>query len=299
VAESNPAAAGAAAEDYDTVSNSARSVIIRSSQIKSISRVDFYNCIQFITEGNLFQRRCVILSGDDGDVDPLQLMTSAKNISSYLTERTLRSFFSIVEKITQRGLMLNCWMLSTLRVEPESVQKIFTELMECAAAPAAQNLKQAHRRRSPHTEDYSSKTLEAVIAAARARASAALAARSDEAVNLVIIDDPSRQFSGSLNPVIESPKEWYGEEFFAEAPLASSNGSIAAAIQYLERIPRHVDTQQCSICLGAVKLGKPNVCVTKCGHVFHMQGEGNNCVGLSAWIIHGGACPACSKNISK
>jgi len=87
-----------------------------------------------------------------------------------------------------------------------------------------------------------------------------------------IVDDPSRQYTVSLNPRIEDPADWYGSSMVgAKSPGGSD----------------------CSICLKSVPLGEAGTVRLKCGHVFHAGSK--SCQGVEVLSVRpsDAMCPMC------
>ena len=107
-----------------------------------------------------------------------------------------------------------------------------------------------------------------------------------------IVDDPSRQYTVSLNPRIEDPSEWYGDAY-----AAAGNAPAEPADDEDEKTPSNPNAARCSICLQDVTPGDPGTIVLCCGHAYHWRTK--VCLGLSDWITASeeAVCPNCRDRI--
>ena len=130
-------------------------------------------------------------------------------------------------------------------------------------------------------------------------------AAAEKPIEWWITRAPERQFTASLNPCMEDPIEWYGEENVEDDAEKAAAGAAEVHIESLQsalmaRTSRLVapgeSRDQCPLCLEPLSPGEPNCVTPVCGHVIHWaRTVGNGCEGLLAWVRDEGRgdCPIC------
>jgi hypothetical protein len=111
-----------------------------------------------------------------------------------------------------------------------------------------------------------------------------------------IVDDPSRQYTASLNPRVEEPELWYGAALYGAAAPPSAEeltDTLLAAFEW--RRGGAVFGGPCAICQGPVVRGDANSVILACGHLFHWSGGRGRCAGLHAWASGHDTCPTCRR----
>jgi hypothetical protein len=142
------------------------------------------------------------------------------------------------------------------------------------------------------------------ITPALARHRAALGAAYGAApakVEWWIVNDPSRQYTVSLNPRMETPDLWYGPSFDGGAGPPSADALLTSALALLERRRCPVDESlifsdgECPLCQEPLTRGEINSTILACGHSFHWSETRAGCLGLVNWIskCHKYNCPTC------
>jgi hypothetical protein len=138
---------------------------------------------------------------------------------------------------------------------------------------------------------------------ALARFRAALVAAYDAApadVGWWIVTDPSRQYTVSLNPRIETPALWYGAAYAEEVKAPSSDDFVEALLATLEgrqgsAEDRPVFDGMCPLCRDPLTRGVANSVILPCGHIFHWSETEEGCAGLFSWAVDNHTCPTCRR----
>jgi hypothetical protein len=145
------------------------------------------------------------------------------------------------------------------------------------------------------------------LAPALARFQRALVERYDAMPNSIdwwIVTDPSRQYTGSINPIIEDPAQWYGDVAFdPNVPPATSDDFVLALMATLEARAGGASMQTvydglCPLCHGKLNRGEANSVILACGHIFHWS-ESDECPGLFDWVVENHNCPTCRQQFAR
>jgi hypothetical protein len=115
--------------------------------------------------------------------------------------------------------------------------------------------------------------------------------------------DPGRQYTASLNPRVENPAMWYGEERVERNPGEVSRDvyveSLLAALEskqlQAEADAAPVYDGNCALCLTELPRGVANSVTLPCGHTFHWSRNADTgCEGLYRWTLGDHSdCPTC------
>lgn len=138
---------------------------------------------------------------------------------------------------------------------------------------------------------------------ALARFRAALVAAYDAVpadVGWWIVTDPSRQYTVSLNPRIETPALWYGAAYAEEVKAPSTDDFVEALLATLEgrqgaAEDRPVFDSMCPLCRDPLARGVANSVILPCGHIFHWSETEDGCSGLYSWAVDHHNCPTCRR----
>jgi hypothetical protein len=134
-----------------------------------------------------------------------------------------------------------------------------------------------------------------------------LLARYDALPNAIdwwVVTDPSRQYTGSINPIIEEPVQWYGEAAFElNVPPATADDFVLALMATLESRASGPSGQTvydgiCPLCHDTLIRGESNSVILACGHIFHWA-ENNECTGLFGWAVDHSDCPTCRREFTR
>lgn len=111
----------------------------------------------------------------------------------------------------------------------------------------------------------------------------------DSPIEWIITHEPGRQFTGSLDPRMSTPEEWYGK-YAAKGPSPRALVSVAPAGK--EEETEGIDeADKCPLCWEAC--GKANVATLACGHRFHFL-PNEDCEGVIRLKERGKIkCPMC------
>ena len=105
-------------------------------------------------------------------------------------------------------------------------------------------------------------------------------------------------FTGSLNPIIEDPTNWYGEFSIRDVELPDDrifNKSISTSDKYNEE-----QDMTCSLCYCLIIANNKNIVKLNCGHLFHGRKSLDcDCMGVNSWISRKKQCPICRCKIIK
>jgi hypothetical protein len=116
-----------------------------------------------------------------------------------------------------------------------------------------------------------------------------------------IVSDPSRQYTVSLNPLIENPEDWYGKEFTVDEKWICPEESkdIEKIKLLIMPHPKPVTfNEDCPLCTNPISPGDRDTLLLPCGHIFHLIGVNSECVGMYNWILSNQTCPVCRKNFN-
>jgi hypothetical protein len=270
------------ADDYDIIK-------ARQHTEPVFGGIDSINYSNFISGNYKFTRKFT-LNPEKSFNELKKLQYREKTVDFYIKKDVIVNRFRmyLFKKSLSCRLNLNLQFLRCdLKATGDEIVAVFDEIDRCK--------RQLKRRHYRFNGDISS-------------VSAALAALIDkyilyyidvferqrkDAVKLVIIDDPSRQFSGSLNPVVEDPVEWYGEEHFSAKvrPLMEKIANSILVLIFLN------GRKTCAICQCNFNTEDANVCKTACNHWFHLsthkKGNMVRCRGLTEWFKKNKSCPIC------
>ena len=136
---------------------------------------------------------------------------------------------------------------------------------------------------------------------ALARFRAALVAAYDATpadIGWWIITDPSRQYTVSLNPRMETPDLWYGEACATGTEPPSADDFVEALLGTLEARQGNSDGRpvfdgMCPLCCEPLARGVANSVILPCGHIFHWSATADGCSGLHGWAVDHHNCPTC------
>jgi hypothetical protein len=129
-----------------------------------------------------------------------------------------------------------------------------------------------------------------------------VAAKNGGRLEWVIAEDPSRQYTATLNPRIVDPQEWYGDAYLATAAASTPRGVIKALRGLLEvqvGVAAGVYAG-CALCFDErLVSGAPNSVTFGCGHVFHWSLDSTGCEGVRTWAIGHSTCPTCRRSFTE
>jgi len=108
------------------------------------------------------------------------------------------------------------------------------------------------------------------------RVLAAYDTKETHQIDAWIREDPGRQWTASLNPLVSDPRDYYGE-------YCLEPGQRPRPYTYA--------SESCGICHGAVLRGGPNTTTTHCGHTYHFAPV-EECRGLMSCEVYD-KCPTC------
>jgi hypothetical protein len=116
-----------------------------------------------------------------------------------------------------------------------------------------------------------------------------------------IVTDPSRQYTVSLNPRMETPDLWYGEACATDAAPPSADDFIEALLGTLEARQGNSDGRpvfdgMCPLCCEPLARGVANSVILPCGHIFHWSETADGCSGLHSWAVNHHNCPSCRQD---
>jgi hypothetical protein len=122
------------------------------------------------------------------------------------------------------------------------------------------------------------------------------------AIQWWILNDPTRQYTSSINPRVSNPADWYGtwyKDVSVPDPSCMLDTILGAYETKVDIADGKIFDGTCSICHGNVRTGDLNSVTLKCGHVVHhVQSE--DCMGLIAWTSAGHrTCPVCRDQIGQ
>lgn len=92
--------------------------------------------------------------------------------------------------------------------------------------------------------------------------------------DLWIRQDPMRQYTSAINPIIENGADWYGEAYYKADP-----DSETSPLKPRRKVPTN---GECPFCLEKISPGEPNTVCFPCGHACHYvhDPENGDCPGL-------------------
>jgi hypothetical protein len=129
-----------------------------------------------------------------------------------------------------------------------------------------------------------------------------VAAKNGGRLEWVIAEDPSRQYTATLNPRIVDPQVWYGDAYLATAAASTPRGVIKALRGLLEvqvGVAAGVYAG-CALCFDErLVSGAPNSVTFGCGHVFHWSLDSTGCGGVRTWAIGHSTCPTCRRSFAE
>jgi hypothetical protein len=129
-----------------------------------------------------------------------------------------------------------------------------------------------------------------------------------ETIDWWIMIDPSRQYTVSLNPIIEDARDWYGDYYREFAEPASSLDLLDSIMAYLKYVSEKSDAEQskifnteCPICTTHISKNELNVITLQCGHTYHWAAiSDDGCQGFYKWINGSHfECMICRKNFNE
>ena len=125
-----------------------------------------------------------------------------------------------------------------------------------------------------------------------------VAAKNGGRLEWLITEDPSRQYTATLNPRIVDPQVWYGDAYLASAAVSTPAGVIKALRGLLEAQGGAAAGVYagCALCFDErLVSGAPNSVTFGCGHVFHWSLDSTGCEGVRTWAIGHSTCPTCRR----
>ena len=125
-----------------------------------------------------------------------------------------------------------------------------------------------------------------------------VAAKNGGKLEWVIVEDPSRQYTATLNPRIVDPQVWYGDAYLARV-AAPTDADIVKALRGLLGARGGAAAgvyAGCAICFDErLTSGAPNSVTFRCGHVFHWSLDSTGCEGVRTWALGHSTCPTCRR----
>lgn len=128
-----------------------------------------------------------------------------------------------------------------------------------------------------------------------------VAAKNGGRLEWVLTEDPSRQYTATLNPRIVDPQVWYGDAYLASAAVSTPRGVIKALRGLLEvRGGAAAGVYAgCALCFDErLVSGALNSVTFGCGHVFHWSQDSTGCEGVRTWVIGHSTCPTCRRSFT-
>ena len=128
-----------------------------------------------------------------------------------------------------------------------------------------------------------------------------VAAKNGGRLEWVITEDPSRQYTATLNPRIVDPQAWYGDAYLAAAAVSTPRGVIKALRGQLEVRGGAAAGMYagCALCFDErLVSGALNSVTFGCGHVFHWSQDSTGCEGVRTWVIGHSTCPTCRRSFT-
>lgn len=114
--------------------------------------------------------------------------------------------------------------------------------------------------------------------------------------------DPGRQYTASLNPRVENPAMWYGEERVSRDVYVES---LLAALKR-KQLKAEADAPpvyggNCALCISELPRGIANSVTLPCGHSFHWSRNADTgCEGLYRWTLGDHSdCPTCRNDFGE
>jgi hypothetical protein len=247
-----------------------------------LDRISIINYFNFIRGDNNFIRKFYIPPVSAFTALNLSLLDyRERQVNHFIT---LRNFETLFRSTRFTNFIFNDEYGT---ISPSNIKKMLhatdAELM-CVCTELSENVARYHQFKSP--------TVQMLLKRTEERCRRALAESSTTPVRYVIVDDPSRQFTASLNPIIRNPVDWYGAHYDSCPPPCD--------VDVLTFVKNFVDSMDvCPICYTYISNGDLNVCRTICGHVYHLSGDAENeCQGLFNWLFkHSDSCPICRKKL--
>jgi hypothetical protein len=210
-----------------------------------------------------------------------------KKVSNYITANEIRQTFDggNVYRAVENNCINPFWLCHVLRASSEETAQICMELYK----------KVCERRMYTPLQ---LPTFAALIKRRRAETLERFEICQNDQVELVIVDDPSRQYTVSLNPTIVNPVDWYSEKYYCSAApeytMQDEFFDKACMLGY----NLTVEANDCPICFESINAQQDsNICKTQCGHYFHMN-KTDNCGGFVQWVMRNPTCPICRTNLS-